>query len=182
MAKNRGLWTDLQRELARRQRQRQQALRMEAQAAARARREDEQATRATARQATVDAKERKRLYAEARKTEAASMASELQDRVAELDSVLTAGIRQHPLVMFASLKHAPSYPSFDAGGLDRPQLAPDWEHFAPPLPSGLGKLLGGAGRYQREETAARAAFEAELEVHQELMRRSRVNRGRLLAT
>jgi len=165
VAKNRGLWVDLQRELARRQRQQQQALRMEAQAATRARRDHEQATRAAARQATTDAKERKRLYAEARKAEAASMASELRDRIAELDSVLTAGIRQHPLVTFASLKHAPGYPPFDAGGLDRPQPAPDWEQFAPPPPSGLGKLLGGAARYQREEAAARAAFETELGRH-----------------
>ena len=132
---------------------------------ARARRDHEQATRATARQATADAKERKQLYAEARKAEAASMASELRDRIAELDSVLTAGIRQHPLVTFASLKHAPSHPPFDAGGLDRPQPASDWKQFAPPPPSGLGKLLGGAARYQREEAAARAAFEAELDRH-----------------
>jgi len=165
VAKNRGLWADLQRELARRQRQQQQALRMEAQVAARARREYEQATRAAARQATVDAKERKRLYVEARKAEAASMASELRDRIAELDSVLTAGIRQRPLVSFASLKHTPGYPPFDAGGLDRPLLAPDWEQFAPPSPSGLGKLLGGAARHQREQTAARAAFEAEVGRH-----------------
>ena len=96
VAKNRGLWADLQRELARRQRQQQQILRMEAQAAMRARREYEQAARASARQATADAKERKRLYAEARKVEAVSMASELRDRVAELDSVLTAGIPTVP--------------------------------------------------------------------------------------
>ena len=110
------------------------------------RRDHEQATRAAARQATADVKERKRLYVEARKAEAASMASELRDRIAELDSVLTAGVRQHPLVTFASLKHAPGYPPFDARGLDRPQPAPDWEQFAPPPPSGLGKLLGGAAR------------------------------------
>ena len=127
VAKNRGLWADLQRELARRQRQQQQILRMEAQAAMRARREYEQAARASARQATADAKERKRLYAEARKAEAVSMASELRDRVAELDSVLTAGIPQSPLVTFASLTHSPGYPPFDAGGLDRPQPAPDWQ-------------------------------------------------------
>jgi restriction system protein len=92
------------------------------------------------------------------------MASELPDRIAELDSVLTAGIRQHPLVTFASLKRAPSYPPFDADGLARSQPAPGWEQFAPP-PSGLGKLLGGVARYQRGETAARAVFEAELRRH-----------------
>jgi len=113
-----------------------------------------------ARQTTTDAKERKRLYLEARKAEAASMTSDLQARVAELDSVLSAGVRQRPLMTFASLKRAPSYPPFDAGGLDRPLPAPRWEQFAPPPPGRLGKLLGGRARYEHEETAARAAFEA----------------------
>jgi len=162
VAKNRGLWAELQREQAHRQRQRQQALRVQAQAAERARREY---LKAAAHQATADAKERKRLYLEARKAEAASMTSEVQTRVAELDSVLNAGVRQRPLVTFSALKRAPSYPPFDAGGLERPLPAPRWEQFAPPPPSGLGKLLGGAARYEREETAARAAFEAEQHRH-----------------
>ena len=95
MAKNRGLWAELQREQARRQRQRQQTLRAQTQAAERARREY---LKAAAHQATADAKERKRLYLEARKAEAASMTSGVQTRVAELDSVLNAGVRQRPLV------------------------------------------------------------------------------------
>jgi hypothetical protein len=135
---------------------------MEAQAAARARSEH---LKTAARQTTADAKERKRLYPEARKAEAASMTSGVQTRVAELDSVLNAGVRQRPLVTFPSLKRAPSYPPFDAGGLDRPLPGPRWEQFAPPPPSGLGRLLGGAARYEREETAARAAFEAEQQRH-----------------
>jgi len=162
VAKNRGLWAELQREQARRQRQRQLALRVQAQAAERARREH---LKTAAHQATADAKERKRLYPEARKAEAASMTSGVQTRVAELDSVLNAGVRQRPLVTFSSLKRAPSYPPFDAGGLDRPLPGPRWEQFAPPPPSGLGRLLGGAARYEREETAARAAFEAEQQRH-----------------
>ncbi len=93
------------------------------------------------------------------------MTSGVQTRVAELDSVLNAGVRQRPLVTFPSLKRAPSYPPFDAGGLDRPLPGPRWEQFAPPPPSGLGRLLGGAARYEREETAARAAFEAEQQRH-----------------
>ena len=155
MARSRGLWAELQREQARRQRQRQQSLRVEAQAAARARREYQQAA---ARQATTAANERKRLYLEARKAEAASMTSDLQARVAELDSVLSAGVRQRPLVTFASLKRAPSYPPFDAGGLERPLPAPRWEQFAPPPPGRLGKLLGGRARCEHEETAARVAL------------------------
>jgi restriction system protein len=165
MARNRSLWAELQRERAHRLRQEQLALRREAQVAARARREYEQATRAAARQATADAKERKRLHAEARKAEAATMTSELQARVAQLDSMLTAGIRRRPLVTFASLKRSPSYLPFDAGGLDRPSPAPDWQQFAPAPPSGLGRVFGGAARYAREEAAARATFEAEQRRH-----------------
>jgi restriction system protein len=165
MAKNRSLWAELQREQARRQRQRQQALRMEAQAAARARKEREQAAHAAKRQAAVDAKERKRLYIDERKAEAASMASELQARATELDSVLTAGIRQDPLVTFASLKRSPSYPPFDAGGLERPLPAPNWEQFAPSPPSSVGRIFGGSARYERQETAARAAYQGELHQH-----------------
>jgi len=165
VAKNRGLWAELQREMARRQREQQRAQRVEAQAAARARREHEQAERAAAQRATADAKERKRLYVEQRKAEAASMASQVQARVAELDSVLTAGIRQHPLVTFAALKHTPGYQPFDAGGLDRAFPGPRWEQFAPSPPGGVGRFFGGVARYERESAAARLAFEAEQRRH-----------------
>lgn len=162
MAKKQSLWAELQRDQVRRQRQRQQAMRMEARAAAQA---GNESLKAAARQAAEDAKERKRLNLDARKAEAASMTSKLQSRIAELDSVLSTGLRERPLVTFASLKRAPSYPPFEADGLDRPLPPPRWEQFAPARPSGLGKLLGGASRYEREGAAARKAFETEQHRH-----------------
>jgi restriction system protein len=157
MAKSRGLLADLQRELARRQRVEQQRVRMQAQAAARAKREHEQAMRKAAQDAAATEKERRRLYVEERKAEAASRAASLQARISELDSVLTSGICQRPLVTFSSLKGPVTYPAFDAGGLDRALPAPGWEQFAPLPPSGLGKVFGGGARRERQEAAACAA-------------------------
>jgi septal ring factor EnvC (AmiA/AmiB activator) len=73
MAKRRGVWADLQRERARRQRLEQQTHRATAQAAKKAEREREQARRAAARQAAQNERERKRLYIEERKAEAAGL-------------------------------------------------------------------------------------------------------------
>jgi restriction system protein len=172
------MWAELQRELARRQKLQQQNLRMEAQLARQARREHEQAGRAAKRQAAHDKKERDRLYLEDRKAEAADMTADLEARIAELDSVLTAGIRQRPLVTFKALKHDPAYPPFDPAGYDKPLPAPAWEQFAPPPPSGIGKMLGGAARYERQEAAARQAFEAEQAKHAQ----AEATRGRELAS
>jgi restriction system protein len=138
---------------------------MQAQVAARAKHEHDQALRKATRDAAATEKERRRLYVEDRKAEAASNAASLQARMSELDSVLTSGIRQRPLVTFASLKRSVSYPAFDAGGLDRAIPAPRWEQFAPPTPSGLGKVFGGAARRERQDAAARAAYESEQARH-----------------
>jgi hypothetical protein len=43
------------------------------------------------------------------------MSQTLQDRVTELDGVLTAGIRTGPLVTFRSLKRKETYPPFALG-------------------------------------------------------------------
>jgi hypothetical protein len=60
-------------------------------------------------------KEAKRLYLEERKAEAEEMSPTLQDRVTELDGILTAGIRTDPLVTFRSLKRKETYPLFALG-------------------------------------------------------------------
>jgi restriction system protein len=108
VAKKRGVWAELQRERANRQRLEQQARRAAEQAAvrtARTARQREQIKRASARQAAASERERKRLYIADRKAEAEAMASDLRGRVAELDSVLSAGVCEQAGVSFVSLKH-----------------------------------------------------------------------------
>ncbi len=93
------------------------------------------------------------------------MVAELQARIAELDSVPTAGHHQGPGVPFASLKHSVEVPPFDTGGLDRPAAEPQWAQFAPRKPGAVGRMLGGSARYSREEAAAREAYEHECARH-----------------
>jgi restriction system protein len=177
MARKRSLWTEWQREVARRQRLEQQQRLAAEREAKRQIQADQQAARAAARIAALDQKERKRLYIEDRKAEVASMVSELQARVAELDAVLVVGIRPLPAVTFTSLKQSPAFPAFNAGGLDRPAPQPQWEQFAPPPPSGLGRLFGGSGRHERQEAIAREAYDQACAQHAA----SEANRRRRLA-
>jgi restriction system protein len=165
VAKGRGVWAELQRERANRQRLEQQARRAAAQAALRTERQRDQARRAAARQAAANERERKRLYIADRKAEAAAMVSDLQARLAELDSVLADGIRQRSGVSFALLKHTLELPEFDPGGLDAPFTEPQWEQFAPRPPSALGRMLGGGARFERDQAAAHDAYERERVKH-----------------
>lgn len=163
MAKS-GLWAEIQRERARQQRLREQEFRAFRQAGERAERDRVKAEKAAARKAASDLKEAKRLYLEDRKAEAAEMTRLVEDRVIELDRVLTAGIRTAPLVTFRSLKRPEIYPPFEPGPLANPLPPPQWEQFAPPPPGGIRRRVGSA-RYAREEQEARAVFDCACRQH-----------------
>jgi Restriction endonuclease len=92
VAKRQGLWAEMQRERAQRQRVRRQEFREFQRAEARAAREAAKAERDRMRQSAADERERKKLYVEDR-----------------------------PVVTFASLKRNDTYPAFDAGRLGRAQ-------------------------------------------------------------
>ena len=110
MAKRQSLWAELQRERANRQRRERRELLAAQRWEVKQTREYEQAQRAAGRQVAANDRERKRLYIEDRKAEAAAMAADMQDRIAELDSLLKAGLHQGPGVSFASLKHSVQMP------------------------------------------------------------------------
>ena len=93
------------------------------------------------------------------------MAEDVRARLAELDELLKAGIRDRPVVTFASLRRTDTYPAFDAGQLGEPLPAPVWEDFAPEPPSGIGKIFGGAGRFERQLDSARADYAQAVEQH-----------------
>jgi restriction system protein len=150
MTARRGFLAELQRERARVQLARQREYRATLQAQERARREYERARRSAEREAAATERERKRLYVEDRKEVAANMTAGLQARVAELRSVLEDGLRRTPLTV-SSLKR--EVPPFDPVGLDVTIPQPEWVEPVPP--GAVGRLFGGAGRYQRELAAAR---------------------------
>jgi restriction system protein len=159
-----GLWAEIQRERARQQRFRDQEFRALRQAEERAERERVKAQKAAARKAAVDLKEAKRLYLEDRRAEAAEMAQLLENRVNELDNVLTVGVRTAPLVTFRSLKRPETYPRFEPGPLGNSLPPPQWEQFAPDPPGGFRRRVGSA-RYAREEQEARSAFDGACRRH-----------------
>jgi restriction system protein len=165
VAKRQGLWAEIQRERARQARIRQREFREFQRAEARTVREAAKAERDRKRQAATGERERKKLYVEDRKAEAAAMAEDVGAHLAELDGLLKAGIRDRPVVRFASLRLTDTYPAFDAGQLGEPLPPPIWEQFAPAPPSGLGKIFGGEGRFERQTDSARAAYARAVEQH-----------------
>ena len=165
MAKRQGLWAEIQRERARKERIRQRESREFRRAEAWTVREAAKAERDRKRQAATGERERKKLYVEDRKAEAAAMAEDVRARLADLDGLLKAGIRDRPVVTFASLRRTDTYPAFDVGQLGEPLPPPIWEQFAPAPPSGLGKIFGGGGRFERQTGSARAAYARAVEQH-----------------
>jgi restriction system protein len=165
VAKRQGLWAEIQRERARKERIRQREFREFRRDEARTVREAARAERDRKRQAATGERERKKLYVEDRKAEAAAMAKDVRARLAELDGLLEAGIRDRPVITFASLRRTDTYPAFDAGQLGEPLPAPIWEQFAPAPPSGLGKIFGGGGRFEKQADSAGAAYARAVEQH-----------------
>jgi restriction system protein len=160
MARRRGVWAELQRERQRRERARKAAIR----AGQQAQRDQEKRRRAQEQQARQDEKERKRLYIESRKQEAADLTEDVGKRIEELESVLAYGLKNPPNISFEEAKRSFVPPAFDSEGLDRPLPAPLWEDFAPPRPSLMGRLAGGA-RYRQELEAKRQEYEEQLAQH-----------------
>ncbi len=165
MAKRQGLWTEIQRERARKERIRQREFREFQQADARMIREAAKAERDRKRRAASGEREQKKLYVEDRKAEAAAMADDVRACLAELDGLLEASIRDRPVVTFASLRRTDTYPAFEAGQLSELPPPPIWEQFAPAPPAGLGKIFGGGERFERQTDIARAAYARAVELH-----------------
>jgi restriction system protein len=158
VATRREWWTEFQRSRAQQARDRQQQFREFQRVEAQAARDAATAERDRRWQAAVEGWERRQLYVEARRAEAAAMAADVRARLAELEGLLQAGVRDRPAVAFASLRRAGTFPVFDAGRLADPLPAPVWEHFAPEEPSGRGRLFGGAARHEQQLDAARADY------------------------
>ncbi|BCL15908.1 restriction endonuclease [Micromonospora sagamiensis] len=118
----------------------------------------ESARKAAQRAAAEDARERKRLYVEARLAEVAASNSELLGHLEALDTLLATTLTVDDHIDFDSLKKSVNHPPFNPGSLGTPVPPPDWRQFAPPEPGGLGKLFGGQAKYQQQVSLAQHAF------------------------
>ena len=139
---------------------------------------------AAAERAAEREREQKRKQAEkdravaeavARDEEAVARTEAVERRVAELEGLLRSSLRRDPRIRFEALRVSSAIPPLDLGPLANPIPAPQWAEPAPP--TGLGRMFGGAQRYQ----ASRESAEQEFANAQEDYRRREAARQRAVA-
>lgn len=122
-------------------------------------REVDRQARERVRLAKEQERARRQQHLEDQQRSAEERTAALDRRIAELDQVLTGVLALRPMT-FESLRATVERIPFEPGALGGPSPAPAWGHFAPPEPNGLGRLLGGSARYERQVAQARADFDA----------------------
>jgi restriction system protein len=165
MARKKSLWSELQRELERRQRASLAHERQEQQVIRQLTREQEQADRRAARADAAERKRQEQLAHDAGAAMAAAMKGQLDSRLTELKTILTSALPAPPRLPFAMLKRTVQPPPFDPGALGEPSPAPAWEDFAPPAPGMLSVLTGGKARHARAVEDSRQAHQHALAEH-----------------
>lgn len=111
-------------------------------------REAERARKAAEAARKAAEREAKQRYLAGRTADAERRTRELDERVEQLRSVLTRGLSRSARIGAAQLHRQVTLRPLDLGPLAHPSPSPEWTQFAPPQPSALGRLFGGA-RYQR---------------------------------
>jgi len=178
MARKKSLWSEVQRELDRRQRAAQARERQKQQIIRQLAREQDQADRRAARADAAERKRQEQLAHDAGAAAATAMKAQLDSQLGELRTILTSALPSPPVLPFAMLKRTVQAPPFDPGDLAKPSPAPVWQAFAPPPPGMLSGLVGGRARYARAVEDARQAYRHALTEHQ---RRQDTRLGQLRA-
>jgi restriction system protein len=146
MARRRGFFAEIQRDL---ERQRVQAERAQRAAL----REQQRLEREALRRAAADEREYKRRYAEARQCEAEALERDLERRLLQLEGLLEATLDVDDYVDLDALKPTWKDPRFDGGALSRPKPEPKLD--LPDAPRGLKAAIPGAKR-KHEELVSKA--------------------------
>ena len=165
MARKKSLWSELQRELERRQRAALARERQQQQVIRQLARDQKQADQRAARADTAERKRQEQLAHDAGAAAAAAMKAQLESRLGELRTILTSALPVPPRLPFAMLKRTVQAPPFDPGDLGKPPRTPVWEDFAPPPPGMLSGLVGGKARHARAVEDARQAHQRAVAEH-----------------
>jgi restriction system protein len=181
-----GIFVEIQREIARQQRERQRAnaayVRAQNQARIAVERAEREAMRTAAvavrladQQARSDARARaeaekkhKQAYVEAQQATVAQKNADLNAAISELEQLLEATHSVDDYVDFETLKKDLRHSPFDPGPLGRSvprpvlealPVEPNFEKFAPIPPAGFAKFFGGKSKYEKAMASARQEFE-----------------------
>ena len=113
--------------------------------------------------------QRDRIAAEAaaRDREAVVKTKAIEQRVAELETLLRSSLARDPRVSFASLRISAAVPPLNLGALANPTPAPEWTDFVPRPPGALGRMFGGSQRYEASYEAAERLFASAQADHQD---------------
>ncbi|WP_233157124.1 MULTISPECIES: restriction endonuclease [Amycolatopsis] len=158
MARKRGFFAELQHQQMLQERERQRQLKQAA-------KEAEQAARARERALAQEAREQRELHVKQQQDEAAAYTVAAQDRMNELGRVLVDGLRHRGVFSFRQMRRSFRPRPFEApSALATPARQPRWERYAPPPPSGVGRLFKGT--HNRAIEQAKASFARDMALYQ----------------
>jgi restriction system protein len=177
MARKRSLWSELQREMERRQRIAAARQRSQQQLIRQLVQESERAARRAGRAESAERKRQQDMAHQNGAAAAKAMKDQLDAQVAELRTLLTSARAKPPNLPFARLKRSASVPPFSPGDLGNPLPEPAWTAFVPSPPGLLTGLVGGRARYARAQETAKQAFERAVAEHR-LAEKARLDRLR----
>lgn len=152
MARRRGFFAELQRDMERQRVQAERAQRV-------AIREHQRAEREALRQAAAYEREAKRQYAESRQREADAFDAEIEGRLRVLERILQATLEVDDHIDLDKLKPTWKEPFFQGGRLSYPTRKPDL--LLPEAPRGLKAAMPGVKRKHEEAVAQAQAGHAD---------------------
>ncbi|MGH3924915.1 MAG: hypothetical protein ACRDTT_18985, partial [Pseudonocardiaceae bacterium] len=140
--RKRGFFAELQHQQLLQERERRRLQAEQQRLATQAAREQERAERAQQRADAQASREQRERHIQQQQANAAEMTSAVQARVVELDAVLVDGLARPGVFSFDQLRQTYQPQPFTPDrGLATPGQAPQWERFAPPPATGMGRLF-----------------------------------------
>src|SRR5262245_4699830 len=118
-------------------------------------RDRERAEKANQKAEAQAVREQRERHIQQQQADAAQLTGAVEARVAELDTILVNGLAQPGVFSFDQLRHTyHPRPFVPDQTLATPGPAPQWDQFAPPSPTGMGRLFKGG--YERAVAEARS--------------------------
>jgi restriction system protein len=115
------------------------------------------------RSLAAEQKERERLYYESQAARANWQNAELEQKLAQFQTLLQDTLAVDDYYDLNQLKEQPNLPQFQPGQLGMPLTPPQWQMYQPPEPTAMQKLVPGTKqKYEQEMAFAHQRFQADL--------------------
>ncbi len=129
-------------------------------------RQAQRVQKAEQRTRVADAREAKRLHAEARQIETDNLNEDLEERIRTLEGLLSATLDVDDYIDFESLKEEMVALPFVADELGKEERSPRLEAFLPPERGAMRKLFGKS-KYEEQKSQGAAAYDQAIVAHNE---------------